>query len=505
MKILNTLLFVLFALSANAADGTVGTVSVQKGNNVSVNGEAPLSLTLDGKDHKSCQFLSKRAPDESHEFTWKEVTTTRGGELAEMLGDQLRSIDSLVVKGNVNDKDFHAMWDASLYGYLSVINLKNAVLENNAVPDTAFFHENEQYEGSSHEIFYYIGLRKIILPEGLEKIGEGAFYQASALRQVNFPSTLRYIGDFAFNATKLEMNQLVIPEGVEEINQYAFAFCRKLKAQVTLPSTIKKIGEWAFYGCPITSINLPEGLESLGSLAFWDCDLREVSIPSSCHEFNEGWQFGFNRNLEKMHLPEGMTEIPDHFAVDCFRLREVNFPHTLKHIGEKAFSLCISLKNVELPLGMQSLGEEAFSELEALEQIVFPASMKSLGKNSCSYWKNIKRIYCAAMEPPVCDPTDGGVFSGFDFPDGFDTPVVYIPKGTINKYKDTSRNCMGWEKFWNYVEIDPSEFPTTAIDSPAIVETQSKDNSIYDLMGRKVERPQKGNIYIQNGKKFVAK
>ena len=109
------------------------------------------------------------------------------------------------------------------------------------------------------------------------------------------------------------------------------------------------------------------------------------------------------------------------------------------------------------------------------------------------------------MEPPVCDPTDGGVFSGFGFPDGFDTPVVYIPEGTINKYKDTSHNCMGWEKFWNYVEIDPSEFPTTAIDSPAIVETQSKENSIYDLMGRKVERPQKGNIYIQNGKKFVAK
>ena len=85
MRLLNNLLFVMFALSANAADGTVGTVSVQKGNNVSVNGEAPLSLTLDGKDHQSCQFLSKRAPDESHEFTWKEVTTTRGGELAELL------------------------------------------------------------------------------------------------------------------------------------------------------------------------------------------------------------------------------------------------------------------------------------------------------------------------------------------------------------------------------------------------------------------------------------
>ena len=107
MRGFNTLLFVMFALSANAADGTVGTVSVQKGNNVSVNGEAPLSLTLDGKDHQSCQFLSKRAPDENHEFTWKEVTTTRGGELAEMLGDQKEEIDSLVLTSSLKKHVFY--------------------------------------------------------------------------------------------------------------------------------------------------------------------------------------------------------------------------------------------------------------------------------------------------------------------------------------------------------------------------------------------------------------
>ena len=69
MRTFSALIFVLFALSANAADGTVGTVSVQKGNDLSVNGETPLSLTLDGKDPQSCQFLSKRATDENHEFT----------------------------------------------------------------------------------------------------------------------------------------------------------------------------------------------------------------------------------------------------------------------------------------------------------------------------------------------------------------------------------------------------------------------------------------------------
>ena len=31
------------------------------------------------------------------------------------------------------------------------------------------------------------------------------------------------------------------------------------------------------------------------------------------------------------------------------------------------------------------------------------------------------------------------------------------------------------------------------------------NGDIYDLMGRKVTTPQKGNIYIQNGKKFIVK
>ena len=31
------------------------------------------------------------------------------------------------------------------------------------------------------------------------------------------------------------------------------------------------------------------------------------------------------------------------------------------------------------------------------------------------------------------------------------------------------------------------------------------NGDIYDLMGRKVLTPRKGNVYIQNGKKFVVK
>ena len=376
MRGFNTLLFVLFALSANAADGTVGTVSVQKENNLSVNGEAPVSLTLDGKDPQSCQFLSKRAPDENHEFTWKEVTTTRGGELAEILGDQKEEIDSLVINGPVNSADFETLFHSSLYGYLSAINLKGAELENNAVPAYAFYRDGEQHQG---ETFYYIHLRRIILPENVERIGNSAFYQALALRELNFPSSLRSVGDYAFYNTPIRMNPLVLPEGSEKIGANAFCHCGKL-SEVILPSTIKQIGDEAFSTTKISSVNLPEGLESIGWRAFWDTSLKEVSIPNSCLNFGTdyvGENFAMNRYLEKIHLPEGMTEIPYGFVCNDIMLREINIPHTVKHIGKRALAQCTSLKRLEFPLGMQSLGEGALGYLDSLECIVFRISRAS--------------------------------------------------------------------------------------------------------------------------------
>lgn len=80
-------------------------------------------------------------------------------------------------------------------------------------------------------------------------------------------------------------------------------------------------------------------------------------------------------------------------------------------------------------------------------------------------------------------------------------PTVYVPVGTADKY----RNAEGWRDFHYFVEIEQSEFPVTAIGTPAITETRADkaDNVIYDLQGRRVENPQKGHIYISKGQKFV--
>ena len=71
----------------------------------------------------------------------------------------------------------------------------------------------------------------------------------------------------------------------------------------------------------------------------------------------------------------------------------------------------------------------------------------------------------------------------------------------------SGKTCMAIESF--VLERDNTEYieadGLTSVE--AVVETTERewDNAIYDLQGRKVLQPQKGHIYIKNGKKFLLK
>ncbi len=63
-----------------------------------------------------------------------------------------------------------------------------------------------------------------------------------------------------------------IPEGVDEIGDNAFFGCRGLQ-EVMLPYSLAKIGNMAFAGCrSLTSIILPQNLVFVGNYAFYDCN-----------------------------------------------------------------------------------------------------------------------------------------------------------------------------------------------------------------------------------------
>lgn len=160
------------------------------------------------------------------------------------------------------------------------------------------------------------------------------------------------------------------------------------------------------------------------------------------------------------------------------------------------------IKKIELPDGLETIEWEAFCGCDSVEQIVFPATLKKLGQESFCDIPELKRIYCMAEEPPVCEESTHhpgeSPFGEYNSDSNSSTPndiPVYVPMGTAEKY----RKAWGWNYFTNFIETN--DFPT-AIRNVTTEHTDSKSR-IYDLNGRKVINPQKGQVYIKNGKKII--
>lgn len=74
------------------------------------------------------------------------VNVKESGQLEVALGDRINSVDSLVVTGGPLDySDFKAIWRASWYGRLTSLNLENATVVDNKIPDFALYDVQEQY------------------------------------------------------------------------------------------------------------------------------------------------------------------------------------------------------------------------------------------------------------------------------------------------------------------------------------------------------------------------
>lgn len=439
------------------------------------------------------------------EVKFKDVTLIKSGTLESMLGDDINDIDSLVVRGPINAADFHTIWSSSFYGRLTIANLEYAHIEDNRIPKNAFWYQSEQYTPGSEYIDCII-LRRIMLPEGVVEIGEGAFCYAINLENVNFPSSLRTIKKRCFSdCISLNVNPLIIPEGVEEIGYMAFVNCKSLTGKVILPTTLKRINDGAFFSTKITECNFPDGLEEIGDGAFYATRLREAILPNSCQSFPGSDHFALNYELEKVRFPEGLKQIPGSFVDNCIVLKEfiIENPNTIEEIGDRAFWQCGALQGLPLFSNLKTIGTYGLYYCKGLKTISFPSSLETLGAESCIFWKNIEGIYCAAKIPPICINSElnpgytpfGEYGSDFVNRTPQDTPV-YVPIGSADLY----RNAWGWNYFTNFIETN--DFPSSGIDSVAI-DGKEDTGDYYDLLGRKVETPTSGNIYIRNGKKYI--
>ena len=131
-------------------------------------------------------------------------------------------------------------------------------------------------------------LTSLTLPSSLQSIGGGAFTRCTSLRSVICNKFYKVIGQMLLSSdgTKViaywgKNREVTIPEGVQSIGDRAFWGCNSLTS-LTLPSSLQSIGGGAFLGCSsLTSLTLPSSLQSIGNYAFEYCkSLSTLYIPA---------------------------------------------------------------------------------------------------------------------------------------------------------------------------------------------------------------------------------
>jgi len=126
--------------------------------------------------------------------------------------------------------------------------------------------------------FKYRSIIKIILPEGLEQIETNAFLNCDCLKEVNFPSTLKYIGEAAFKGTSLRAVDL---SKCIDLKLSEDSFKNVPFRELYLPATLKEIPPGCFASNFITSLTLPNQLETIGANAFENCTyLGSIDLSS---------------------------------------------------------------------------------------------------------------------------------------------------------------------------------------------------------------------------------
>lgn len=141
---------------------------------------------------------------------------------------------------------------------------------------------------------------------------------------------------------------LVIPEGVTEIEPRVFSCCDI--ESVEFPDSLRIIGEGAFSHCDkLKSIKFGNGIEKIGS-----------------QNDDEGCFFAYCTELEEIEFPPSLKYLGQNAFYGCKNLKRVRFNDGLMVIDKDAFNYCTNLKEVTLPYSLQEIGWHNFSCTEKI-------------------------------------------------------------------------------------------------------------------------------------------
>lgn len=250
--------------------------------------------------------------------------------------------------------------------------------------------DNKQYDSAfsvkNGELIKYLGADSVVqVPDGITRIGTGAFWN-------NFAVT-----------------KIILPQSVTCICGDAFVYCENLK-EVSIPESVCEMGDDPFAGCLYISIENHSPHFILENGVLFDSTKKFLIHYTASNAATE------------YRIPETVTWIGKHSFYKCENLRIVTITKNVKFMGNNAFSDCrnIHLKNessyfhyidgvlydrnitacmhysmgsgvktVKLAETVRTIGRNCFWNCDMIDKIIIPASVRQIGYNPFANCKNV--------------------------------------------------------------------------------------------------------------------
>lgn len=235
-----------------------------------------------------------------------------------------------------DDLTFKLSDNGEYYILNKVPNVKDLLIPStyNNLPVNCFGYLFEKWENNQFENLYYNGT--------LEDWCNITFLDFESC-PFTYGKNLYLLNS---NNEYYQVIDLIIPDTIETINFGAF-YNFDFVETVTITNNVNSIGAFAFYGCAnLSQLTFGTGLKEIDSQAFRDCiNLEYVYIPSNVSSISLQ-VFSGCTNLKKVEFEYGISSISETLFNKCINLTTIIIPKSVKTISYGAFYGCSCLKNV---------------------------------------------------------------------------------------------------------------------------------------------------------------